>query len=513
MTNSTTARADPRSARTMAQLLRMTAAAYGDDIAVVLRNEGEPDEAISFCDLERRSSELARGLISKGAGKGSRIGFIYGNGPDFTVLLAAICRIGAIAVPLSTLIKSNELLRVLRQSDIGMLIVQRSFLGHDYVERMCEAMPALRETEGGPLQIEAVPFLRAVHSAGDDLPPGIGRIDELTGAAAAIGEGLLASVESEVHPTDQMMEIYTSGSMALPKGVKHNHGPVLFRTHLLSPLLGPERGKESRAMLPMFWIGGLMMSLFPNLAVGAVTVCSDKTLNNNRLAIGSVMAEEDLKLMKGAPPYWGLGMTETLGPYAWSEEFRAPGYPVCAPMDNFTEGLDIRVANEADEAVTDGEIGEVQLRGYAFATGLHKMERSEHFTADGYYRTGDLVFVQGTRLLFAGRNGDMIKSASSNVSPAEVELELQEQEGVQNAYVVGIPDRERGQLVVAAVVPREGARLDFGAIEAELRRRLSSYKVPRAYETFAPEQIPMLASNKVARRQIEQLMIDRLGRG
>ena len=103
---------DPRSAETFPQLVRAAAAAYGDDIAVLLQDEGVPEDSISFAELDRRSAELARGLIARGVGKGSRVGFIYGNGPMFALLLAAIARIGAIAIPFSTLIKSNELVRV-----------------------------------------------------------------------------------------------------------------------------------------------------------------------------------------------------------------------------------------------------------------------------------------------------------------------------------------------------------------------------------------------------------------
>src|SRR3546814_8686188 len=75
--------------------------------------------AISFAELDRESARIARGLIARGIGKGSRIGFIYGNGPDFALMLAAIARIGAIAIPISTLIRAHELVRVLRQSAIG----------------------------------------------------------------------------------------------------------------------------------------------------------------------------------------------------------------------------------------------------------------------------------------------------------------------------------------------------------------------------------------------------------
>ena len=504
---------EPVQASTFPQLVRAAAAAYGDDVAITLQGETGPAETLTFREVDSRSAELARGLLARGVGKGSRIGFICGNGPQFLLLLAAIARIGAIAIPISTLIKANELVRVLRQSDVAGLIVQRHLLGYDYVERLCSALPELAAAANADLRIARTPFLRWIVSNGDALPAGVHGPAFLSDAAPTVGEDLLLQAEAEVHTTDQMVEIYTSGSMALPKGVRHNHGPVLFRTHELRGMLERTRGQESTAILPMFWIGGMMMYLMPNLEAGAVTVCTERTLSNSRVAMGSVLAEEDLKLLARQPkPWWGLGMSESLGPYSYGDEFRAPGYPVCAPMDHFANGYEVRIADENNQPVGDGEIGEIQLRGYPVSPGLHKVEREGYYTPDGFYRTGDLGLVEGSRVHFVGRSGDMIKTAGSNVSPAEVELELQQLPGVDAAYVVGLPDRERGQLVVAAVVPRDGAELDFAAIEAEMRQRLSSYKTPRAYVAIAREEVPLLHSNKVARRQIETLMAERLGR-
>jgi acyl-CoA synthetase (AMP-forming)/AMP-acid ligase II len=496
----------------MPQLVRAAAAAYGDDVAIVLRADGLPDESISFRELDRQSAEIARGLVARGLGKGTRIGFIFGNTPSFAVMFAAISRVGGVAVPISTMIRANELVRVLRQSDVAGLIVQRHFLGNDYVERICEALPELRETSNPDLRIAKTPFLRWIVSTGEGLPSSIGDMSFLTGAASSVSEEMLLELESEVHPTDQIVEIYTSGSMALPKGVKHNHGPVLFRTHFLSDIIGVQRGKEIAAQLPMFWVGGLMMYMMPNLEAGATTVCGEPTLNNSRVAMGSVLADDDIALIAQAKPYWGLGMSETIGPYSYGDVVRVPGRPMCAPMDHFADRYDIRIADENDQPVKDGEIGEMQVRGYPVTPGLHKVERDVFFTADGYYHTGDMCEVEGNRIHFVGRNGDMIKTAGSNVSPAEVEFELQALEGVHNAYVVGLPDKERGQLVVAALVPREGAELDFAAIEAEMRKRLSSYKVPRAYVAIAREEVPMLHSNKVSRRLFQELMAEKLGR-
>ncbi len=397
---------DPRSANTLPQLIRAASAAYGGDLAITLKGETVPDDSATFSELDCRSAQLARGLLARGIGKGARVGFIYGNSPTFAVILAAISRIGAIAIPISTMIRSNELVRVLRQSDVSGLIMQRRQLGHDYVDRLCEALPELLGSDNPDLRLSRTPYLR--------------------------------------------------------------------------------------------W--------------GAITICTERTLNNSRVAMGSVLAEDDIKLMANAKPFWGLGMSETLGPYTYSDEMRAPGFPLCAPLDHIADRYEMRVADEDGIPVGDAGTGEVQVRGYALTPGLHKVERSEYFTPDGFYRTGDMGLREGSRVHFIGRGGDMIKTAGANVSPAEVEMEMQQLDGVHSAYVVGLPDSHRGQLLVAAVVPREGAVLDVNEIEVKLRQRLSAYKVPRAYVTITREEIPLLHSNKVARREIARMLAEKLGR-
>jgi acyl-coenzyme A synthetase/AMP-(fatty) acid ligase len=510
MANGTSA--DPQSAATFPQMIRAAAAAYGNDVAVTLEGEGTTGESVTFAGIERQSAELARGLIARGVGKGSRIGFIYGNGPSFAMLLAAISRIGAVAIPISTMIRANELIRVLRQSDVAGLIVQRRFLGNDYAERLCDALPELRESIGPDLRIAQVPFLRWIVSSGEGLAASIRDFSFFAGVADTVSEDLLLEVEAEVHPTDQMVEIYTSGSMALPKGVKHLHGPVMSRSQYVSRMTGRKRGDKISAQMPMFWVGGMGLYLLSSWVAGATTCCTEKTMSNSRVAMGSVLAAEDLQLMAQARPYWGLGMSETFGPYSYGNELRAPGYPLCAPLDHIADGFELRVADENNNQVGDGEIGEIQVRGYEVAPALHKLGREGYYTPDGFYRTGDRGLVEGRRVNFVGRGGDMIKTAGSNVSPAEVELEMQQLEGVHNAYVVGLPDRERGQLVVAAVIPRDGAVLDFDRIQTQLKQRLSSYKVPRQYVAIERDEVPMLHSNKVSRRLLEALLAKKLGR-
>jgi len=505
---------EPSEARTLPQLLHAAAAAYGDKLAFRLEGGTGESGSVTFRQLEQRSAELARALLARGVGKGSRVGYILTNSPDWVVTFAAIARTGAVAVPISTMLKAAELVRVLRQSDVCGLIVQRTALGHDLVARLTDALPDLATRGPGDLHLTAAPYLRWIYATGPDLPAGIDDLAALRARSGEIGAELLAEIEREVHPADQVIEIYTSGSMAAPKGVKHLHGPMLFRAKWLAMMAHRSltAGPEYPMVMPMFWVGGLMMGLMMTWVTGVTGLCTEATRINSRQALGSLLTPEDIAEMVKDPPYWGLGMSETLAAYATGSEPRAKGWPLAVPVDYLAPGYDIRVVDENGREVDDGETGEIQVRGYPVTPALHKIERAELFTPDGYYHTGDLCTRDGQRFHFVGRSGDMIKTAGANVSPAEVEAELQSLPEVHSAYVVGLPDDTRGQLVVAALVAREGAKLDIAAVEQEMRQRLSGYKVPRAYVEITREEVPMMHSNKVFKRGLAAMLAERLGR-
>jgi acyl-CoA synthetase (AMP-forming)/AMP-acid ligase II len=222
--------------------------------------------------------------------------------------------------------------------------------------------------------------------------------------------------------------------------------------------------------------------------------------------MGSVLDDAAKAMMAKSRPWWALGMTETLGPYSWGDELRAPGYPLCAPLDHITPGYELRVVRADGSPVAEYEAGEIQLRGYAVTRRLYKANPKDHFTDDGYLRTGDMGIYEGARLHFVGRHGDMIKTAGSNVSPAEVEWELQQFAEIESAYVLGVPDAEKGQIVVAVVVAAEGIDPEFAKITNQLRERLSSYKIPRRFWSIDRREIPLLPSNKINRRELTAIL-------
>jgi acyl-CoA synthetase (AMP-forming)/AMP-acid ligase II len=494
---------------TLAAFMRMLGNAYGDSPA--LDDDGV---ILTYHQLADRSAELARGLLYRGIGKGSRVALIFANCADFAVALAAVTRIGAVAVPLSTLFKPPELARVLRHGDIQAVLAQRDYAGQDFAGNLASALPSLQTFRGFPLCVPDAPFLRWVTFLDRSPAPTWAHNMAwlLPDSAAGFGEELLAAAESDVHGEDPALMVYTSGQSAEPKGVVHGHRGILQKTHYLRAMFGFEPGDRVPGELPFFWVGGMVMSLFPVFDAGSTVTCRRAPATNAPM-LGAIGATRPDFRARGAHMKMlvGLGMTETFGPYSWGEVMPVPEHPLCPPLVGFEPGYDIKVVDSDGVAVPDGGRGEIALRGPTMMLGLHKVARESTFDADGFYRTGDRAEVDGDRLYFIGRLGDMIKVSGANVAPSEVERELLSIAGIVAAHVVGVDDADRGQIVGAAVVLQEGAVLEPLAIQQVLRARLSGYKVPKLLTVVSADEVPTLPAGKIAKRELAAMLRRRSG--
>jgi acyl-CoA synthetase (AMP-forming)/AMP-acid ligase II len=159
--------------------------------------------------------------------------------------------------------------------------------------------------------------------------------------------------------------------------------------------------------------------------------------------------------------------------------------------------------------VPDGTVGELLVRGVGVMAGYNKRERAETFDADGWYYTGDRVYRRegDPRLFYVGRTSELIKAAGANVSPLEVEAVVEQFPDVAQCVVVGVDDPERGEQVCAAVVPAAGG-IDVTSLAARTRDQLSSYKVPTRWAVVTADQLPVLASGKLNRKAVKQLIAD-----
>jgi acyl-CoA synthetase (AMP-forming)/AMP-acid ligase II len=528
-------------------MIRHLAERFGERDMIAL---GE--RRLTFRQAERESAELARGLLAAGIGKGTRVGLLMPNGPDWVLAWLATCRIGAVCVPLSTFLRERELLWNLRHGDIHTLLTCDRYLSHDYLERLERAVPSLLGQNGDPLHLRELPFLRSVRVWGRcdrswarDGPNGLA---DLARATAAVGDDFLREVERSVSPADTMLVIYTSGSTAEPKGACHTHGTAVRHSHILKQYrhTGPEDGTYSP--MPFFWVGGLNNSLMATMHSGACLYCEesfdvDKVIDlieRERITViagwphhAKAIADHprflqgDFDFIRfGAfatlpkalrPPEVelfpnALGMTETFANHSMEEEGCALAESERGSFGRAIARIERRIVNpETGVEVPPGEWGDLCIRGYSVMQGLYKLEREQVFTADGFYRTGDECRIDADGHLFLkGRLGEMIKTGGANVSPREVEGVLESFVEVKEAYVVGVADPLRAQAVVAAVVLYADQRADPAALRQRLRRELSVFKVPRHIFICTSEELPRTGSAKIQKPLLREMLAERV---
>ena len=520
---------------TMPALVHRAAAEFGAVEFVVTA-----DERVTFAAMEERSRRLAAQLVAAGAGKGSRVGMLFPQGPEWIETFLAITRIGAVAMAFSTFLTPAELRKVLRHGDAQLLVVPPTLFGRDMVDFADEAQAGLgaaASTPGTVVRLPEVPYLRSV----------IVRRRDGASWPDAVDDGLVAAMEEHVTPADWLCTIYTSGTTSEPKGVVHTHGTQIRHGANLAELRGFACGDGIFAAMPFFWVGGLTCTLLPALHVGCTLICQERFEAGGALDL--IERERPVALMgwpnvrqrlvahpsfpgrdfdgvpflppPGTPEldlqlmHNSLGMTETSGPHTAAgtgEMTRILPEGLRGSFGPRVPYVEHRIADfDTNATLPDAQEGEVCIRGYSVMAGMYKREREEVFDAEGWYHTGDRGYFRDGYLFFTGRATEMIKTAGNNVAPREVEVALEAFPEIRLALVFGRPDEERGQVVVAGVAPALGATVDVDDVRERVRKQLSAYKVPRAIVVLADDEIPLLGSGKADRRAIAETVAAKLG--
>lgn len=560
----------PEFEATIPAMLRALTQRFAENAAVA-----DSQTTLTYAELEERSANLACGLLALGVGKGDRVGILLPNGSDFTVAFMAATRIGAVAAPLSTLYQGAELQWVLENAAIRFLIIAGTYRSHDYLSRLEESLPGLISQSPGEIAVPAAPFLRSVLVAGECNRPWAKPLHQAAvdavEARPEFDRDFLGAVEAQVHPSDPLCVIHTSGSTANPKGVVHGHGPFIRHSFQMANDFTPiSPGDRVLALRPFFWVGGLAAQLFYCLQVGACHVSladsADTTILREieqggatliagdevwhqqlrssptllsagyeiieltvefsavarRLADGrlefispnlaaqiSPVEQADLNRLP-----WTFGMTEFLGAHT-SLPFREFG-PSDRPRVSGrpVPGVRSRICDpETHEILPPGIPGELEVRGYSMMLGMDGRERGDLWTDDGYYRTDDLAVMDADGYVtLIGRLGDGFKVKGANVAPLEVEQALYKFGEIERCCVLGIPryGSMTDNLVVAILQIQPGQQFDKAAVVAQLKTQLSSYKVPSEFLIFAPADFPITGSGKIKRSDLKAKVIEQL---
>ncbi|SOX55299.1 long-chain fatty acid--CoA ligase [Mycobacterium ahvazicum] len=503
---------------TIDALVRLRAGRDGDSPMVI-----DPTSRLSYRELDSTTSDLAAAFIEAGVGKGTRVGLIMPNSVRWVRISMALARIGAVLVPLSTLLRARELVAQLRIAAVQFLVSVDQFRGHRYLDDL-KAVP----------QAE-LPALRHVWSTG--------QLDKADASDRA--RHIVDAMTATVTAADPLVIMFTSGSSGTPKGVMHSHGSALGAVR--SGLAARCITSETRLYLPMpfFWVGGFGSGILSALLAGATLVTEElprpettlRLLERERvnlfrgwpdqaevLARHASAAGVDLSALRPGsleallPPEQRaapgaratlFGMTEAFGPYC--------GYPADTDMPTTAwgscgkpfDGMEVRIVDiDSGQPLAVGTTGMIQLRGPHTMRGICGRGREELFTVDGFYPTGDLGHLDEDGFLFYhGRSDDMFKVSGATVYPSEVERALRTIEGVDNAFVTNVPGTT-GERVGAAVV-RGDRGLTAARLRSAAKAAMSSFKVPTVWLLLdSDDDVPRGGTGKVDIRRLREMLAD-----
>ena len=499
------------------------------------------DMVVSYAELHDRATEAAKALVALGVGSRDPVGVLLGNNPDWVVMVVASSMIGACFVPLNTWYKKSELAWTMRHAGLSVVVSARQFLKTDYGSLFSEIIPELDRATPGALKLEAWPHLRALVFTG--APPRGGlEWPAFLKRGESVSNAVLQAARQQVQPDTAAYVLYTSGSTADPKGVMLSHRGIVENGFDLGQRRAIDADDRVWLGTPLFYALGAANALPAALTAGASLVLQDsfdagaaiemivKTAATVYYATGNIsraildhpdyapakigslkkgnagigteykrLTLVEMGISRAVPAY---GLTETYGnatvgyaddPLEVKLRTNGPALP----------GMELVIVDpETDAPLPRGETGLVLIRGHTTLGYLNNpAETAKALRPDGFFDTGDLGSLDSDgRFIFHSRLKDVIKSNGINVSPTEVEQLLVTHPDVRDAYVVGVADKERGELIVAfvdcAASVGERSLCDF------IKERAASFKVPHHILFRREDQIPRLASGKVAKVQL-----------
>ncbi len=517
--------------QTFGALLSERATATPDAEAVV----GADGTRWTYAELDRRASELAGGLASRGVRRGDRVIVWLPNEPVFCEVLLGCLRLGAVPVMALPAHRSSELRHLAVHSEAVAIITvgTRARVDHAAIATEVQA---------------AAPFLRLVVTA-DAPADGHIALDDLRGAP----------LDGTTYPgpasSDLALLQLSGGTTGLPKLIPRTHDDYLYSVRASAEVceLTPQTRYlvtlpaahnfplSSPGILGVLWAGGTVVlcptpdpqtalgliereritltGVVPPLAIAwieAVAAAPETAPDLSSLEVLQVGgAKLDAEVAARVEPILGarlqqvFGMAEGLVNYTRPEDSdqlvaTTQGRPMSA-------GDEVFVVDAHDEPVVPGETGALLTRGPYTIRGYYRA--AEHnataFTAEGFYRTGDLVRqLPSGHLQVVGRAKEQINRGGEKIAPAEVEHHLLAHPAVLDACVVGVPDERLGERSWAVVVPR-GERPTPASLRRFVRERgVAAFKVPDRI-AFVPA-FPTTGVGKVSRRELRALLAGHL---
>jgi long-chain acyl-CoA synthetase len=476
------------------------------------------DEDVTYRDMDKRSKQIAAGLYQLGVRKGDRVCILMDNSPEFYYAYFGIIRLGAIAGPVNCWWQTKEIQYLLNDSGAVALFVDAAYRGH--LEKMKGQTPALkhviqRDSDGAGLSYETLIADKA------DIP------------------------EDPIDLDDVSTIVYTSGTTGNPKGVLLTHRNILANSWQAGKLANISDNDVVMCFLPLFHVNGLVITGTSPIFAGAQIILRK---GFSASEFWDCVARYRVSIFSGVPTVYQILLNT---PGSEQVDVSSLRYGVCgaAPMPvetirqfekrfnmiiiegyGLTEGTagatanpingirkigsigipfaesEVRLCDEHDQEVPQGEVGEICVRGANVMKGyFNKPEETAQTLRGGWLHTGDMAYKDEDGYLFiVDRKKEMIIRGGENIYPKELEGIMFTHPKVMEVAVVGAPDEIYGEEVMACIVLKPGESITGEEFREWCKENMASYKVPK-YVDFR-ESLPKNILGKVLKKELKNLL-------
>jgi len=497
------------------ELLEQRAAAAPEKVFLF----SEPDgRQFTYCEFDLAINRAASMLIRHDIGKGDVVSLLMPNSVEYIIAYFACWKLGAVAGPVNSLLKENEIAFLLNNSETRTILVHSEFQGR--IEKIRGDLPQLRSVITFDDEREAT--------------------RELAKEKKESGQDARAP---SIDKDDDAIIIYTSGTTGKPKGCLLTHGNVIANARQISEWLNFSSNDRLLTIMPLFHMNAVSVTTMSALYAGGSTVISPKfsasqfwkMISDYRItSFGSVATMLSMLLSKypegipqglttgqlrfamcgsapvpaevmkkfeetfNCPVVEGYGLSESTCRSTFNppDERRRPGS--CGlPIGN-----EMKVVDDNDTEVADGELGEIVLRGENILKGYYKNpDATEIAFRNGWFHTGDIGYRDEDGYFFiVDRKSDMIIRGGENIYPREIDEVLYQYAAVAAAATIGIPDPLYGEEVVAFVVLKEGSKVSEADLISHCTERLADYKCPKSI--CIVKDIPKGPTGKLLKREL-----------
>jgi long-chain acyl-CoA synthetase len=504
-------------ANSIRELLEQRAGESPDKIFLL----SEPDgRQFTYAEFDRAVNRAVSMLAAHAIGKGDVVSLLMSNSVEYIIAYFACWKLGALAGPVNSLLKEQEIAFVMNNSEAKAILLHSEFQ---------ERIEAIRND---------LPHLKSIIAFDDEAK-----------ASREFGEGGENRQEASgpiIDNDDDAIIIYTSGTTGKPKGCLLSHGNVIANARQISEWLKFTPDDRLLTIMPLFHMNAVSVTTMSALYAGASTVISPKfsakrfwnTISDYQItSFGSVatmlsillntypdgvpqgLSTEQLRfamcgsapvpaeVMKNfeetfaCPVVEGYGLSEstcrsTFNPPDERRRHGSCGLPI---------GNEMKVFNDDDSEVADGELGEIVMRGENILKGYYKNpEATSQAFRNGWFHTGDVGYRDKDGYFFiVDRKSDMIIRGGENIYPREIDEVLYQHPAVGAAATIGVPDDLYGEEVAAFVVLKEGLKITEGQLITHCTERLADYKCPKTIRIV--KDIPKGPTGKLLKRELARL--------